>query len=62
MKNGSNVYSYLLDASKAPDNLHYVKLFKILLDKKVPFCISRLLLDSYIRQQARVLWNNCNSK
>ena len=38
------------------------KLFRILLDKKVPFCIIRLLLDSYIRQQARVLWNNCNSR
>ena len=33
-----------------------------MLDKKVPFCIFRLLLDSYIRQQARVLWNNCNSR
>ena len=30
--------------------------------KKVPFCIIRLLLDSYIRQQARVLWNNSNSQ
>ena len=37
-------------------------MFRILLDKKVPFCIIRLLLESYIRQQARVLWNNCNSR
>ena len=58
----SNVYSCLLDASKAFDKVHYGKLFRILLDKKVPFCIIRLLLDSYIRQQARVLWNNCNSR
>ena len=54
-KNGSNVYSCLLDASKAFAKVHYGKLFRILLDKKVPFCIIRLLLDSYIRQQARVL-------
>ena len=62
LKNGSNVYSCLLDASKAFDKVHYGKLFRILLDKKVPFCIIRLLLDSYIRQQVRVLWDNCNSQ
>ena len=62
LKNGSNVYSCLLDASKAFDKVHYGKLFRILLDKNVPFCIIRLLLDSYTRQQARVLWDNCNSR
>ena len=34
LKNGSNVYSCLLDASKAFDKVHYGKLFRILLDKK----------------------------
>ena len=34
----------------------------IFLDKKFIFCIIRLLLDSYIRQQARVLLNTFNSR
>ena len=42
--NHSNVYSCLLDASKAFDRVHYGKLFNILLYKKVPFVIIRLLL------------------
>ena len=60
-RNGSNVYSCLLDASKAFDKIHYGKLFNVLLRKDVPFCIVRILLDAYTRQQARVLWNTCTS-
>ena len=60
-RNGSNVYSCLLDASKAFDKIHYGKLFNVLLRKDVPFCIIRILLDAYTRQQARVLWNTCTS-
>ena len=29
--------------------------------KDVPFCIIRIFLDAYTRQQARVLWNTCTS-
>ena len=47
---------------KAFDKVHYGMLFKILLDKKLPLCIISLLLDNYFRQQARVLWINCNLK
>ena len=36
-RNGSNVYSCLLDASKAFDKIHYGKLFNVLLEKGVPF-------------------------
>ena len=57
LKHCSNVYSCSLDASKAFDKVHNGKLFRILLYKKVPFCIIRLLLDSYIRQQAKILCN-----
>ena len=32
-----------------------------MLRKDVPFCIIRILLDAYTRQQARVLWNTCTS-
>ena len=60
-RNGSNVYSCLLDVSKAFDKIHYGKLFNVLLRKDVPFCIIRILLDAYTRQQARVLWNICTS-
>ena len=58
MSNNSNVYSCLLDASKAFDKVHYGKLFHILLNQKVPFCIIRLLMDSFKRQMARVMWNS----
>ena len=46
--NGSNVYSCLLDASKAFDKVHYGTMFSILLNKNVPYCIIRLLMDSYV--------------
>ena len=49
----SNVFSCLLDASRAFDRVHYGKLFNILLSKKLPICIIRMLLDCYIRQESR---------
>ena len=49
--NGSNVYSSLLDASKAFDKVHYGTIY----------CIIRLLMDGYMRQEARVIWNFCHS-
>ena len=60
-RNGSNVYSCLLNASKAFNKIHYGKLFNVLLKKDVPLCIIRILLDAYTRQQARILWNTCTS-
>ena len=60
-RNGSNVYSCHLDASKAFDKIHYGKLFNVLLKKDVPFCIIRILLDAYTRQMTRVFWNTCSS-
>ena len=54
-RNGSNVYSCLLDASKVFDKIHYGKLFNVLLRNDIPFCIICILLDAYTRQQARVL-------
>ena len=58
MLNNSNVYNYLLDASKAFDKVHYGNLLHILLNQKVPFCIIQLLMDSFERQRARVMWNS----
>ena len=50
MTNNNNVYSCLLDASKAFDKVNYGKLFNILLNRKVPFCIIRLLMLTFIYQ------------
>ena len=50
----SNVYSCLIDASKAVDRVHWGRLFKILIQRKVSFLIIHLLLDSYLRQLACV--------
>ena len=58
MSNNINVYSCLLDACKALDKVHYGKLFIILLNRKVTFCIIRLLMDSFERQMVRVMWNS----
>ena len=33
----------------------------ILLNSNVPYCIIRLLMDGYVRQEARVRWNSCQS-
>ena len=38
LQNGSNVYSCLLDASKAFDRIHFGKLFAILIERNVPLC------------------------
>ena len=27
----------------------------------MPYCIIRLLMDGYVRQEARVIWNSCHS-
>ena len=62
LNGGSNVYSCLLDASKASDRVHYGTLFRLLLKKEIPKCIIRLILDSYIRQTSCALWNNVKSR
>ena len=61
MCNGSNVYSCLLDASKAFDKVHYGTILNILFNKNVPYCIIRLLMGGYVRQEARVIWNSSHS-
>lgn len=59
--NGSDVYSCLLDASKAFDRLHFGKMFQILMKRNIPLSIIRVLFDSYIRQQACALWGDYRS-
>ena len=46
----------LLDASKAFDKVHYGKLFNVLLSRDIHPCIVIIIVNSYIRQKARVSW------
>ena len=58
----TNVYSCLLDASKAFNpKVHYGKLFRLLIKWK-PFIVIRLLLDSYLSQSVCVAWDGCRSR
>ena len=58
-QNGSQVFSCLLDASKAFDPIHYGKLFNMLFDRNLPAFIICVFFDSYSRQQSRAMWNSC---
>ena len=58
---GSNVYSLVLDATKAFDRVNYCKLFRILLSRNICPFICRLLLNMYINQKLRVRWGNAYS-
>ena len=55
--NNSNVYTVLLDASKAFDRVNFIKLFRKLIEKNMCPLIIRLLLNSYINQKLNVRWN-----
>ena len=52
----------MLDASKAFDKVHFGKLFKLLIERKIPAVVIRLLLDSYTRQKICTVWNGAKSR
>ena len=52
----SNVFSCLLDASKAYDRVHFGKLFKILIKRKLPGIIVRFLVNNYTNQTLCTEW------
>jgi len=56
------VYCTLLDATKAFDRIHYCKLFRCLIDRKLPAVILRLLISMYINHVTRVVWNGVQSR
>ena len=58
LNRNSDVYGCLIDASKAFDRIQHDKLFKILLERNVPICVVRFLLNSYGQQQLRVRWRD----
>ena len=41
--------------------MHYVKLFRVLLSKKLPILIIRLILDIFVRQSMCVMWDSRKS-
>ena len=58
---GSNVYGRLVDASKAFDKIHFGKLFLLLVKRKIPSEVLRLLLFMYEKQSVTTQWNSCKS-
>ena len=57
MNEGSDVYSCLIDASKAFDIVHWEGgASSIRIEKKVSYILLRLIFDRYIRQKACVAW------
>jgi exonuclease III len=61
MTNDSNVYSCCVDLSKAFDRVQHDMLFKLLIDRKVPALILRIILDMYEHQLMRTVWNGSYS-
>lgn len=59
--NGSNVNVCMLDASKAFDRVHYVKLFRLLIKRGICPIIARVLINLYTNQKVKVKWGNSNS-
>ena len=54
----SDVNCCLLDASKAFDIIQYAELFTLLLSTKIPMKTLRFIIDSYVRQNTRISWDN----
>ena len=57
-RNGSEVFTCLMDISKAFDTVKHSVLFQKLLEQGLPVIIVRYLLKSYKPQQSNVKWNN----
>ncbi len=51
----------MLDGSKAFDKVHFGKLFKLLINRKIPSIVIRLLLDNYTHQKIFTSWNGVKS-
>ena len=56
------VYCCLLDVTKTFDSVRFDKLFEIIIERNVPVCIVRILIDMYTRQRVRTMWEGCFSE
>ena len=61
-RNGSEVFTCLMDMSKAFDTVQHSCLFQKLLDQGMPSVVVRFILVSYENQVANVRWNNEHSR
>ena len=50
-----------LDATKAFDRVHHLKLFNVLSDRKIPFFIIKVIVNWYSKRVASVRWNGAFS-
>ena len=62
LNNNTNVYTVLLDASRAFDRVNYVKLFKLLMKRNLCPIITRFLTNLYTTQVMRTKWGNVVSE
>jgi hypothetical protein len=58
LNNSTDVYSVLLDASRAFDRVNYVKLFKLFIKRNLCPTVARFLANMYTSQSIRVKWGN----
>jgi len=58
LNRGSEIYGCLIDASKAFDRLRHDKLLQILIRRKVPPAVIRLLMDAYMKQKISIRWHS----
>ena len=59
--NNGTVYCTMLDATKAFDRVQYCKLVRLLLNKKLPAVIIRVLLHMYLSHFTMVAWSGTRS-
>ncbi|MEO2160307.1 MAG: reverse transcriptase domain-containing protein, partial [bacterium] len=62
LRNGSEVFTCVMDMTKAFDNVKHSMLFQKLIDKGIPGIYIRLLLVMYDKQHANVKWNGTLSE
>ena len=62
LRNGTEVYTCLMDMSKAFDTVQHSHLFEKLLNQGLPVIIVRYILVSYKYQKANVRWNGKESE
>ena len=58
LRNGSSVFTCLMDNSKAFDKVRFSVLFRKLLGSSLPVIFCRILLFSYMNQSANVRWKS----
>lgn len=60
-RNGSDVFTSVMDMTKAFDNVSHSKLFKKVIDRGIPLIYIRFLMTMYENQQLMVKWNSAES-